>query len=1764
MSQNKECNELIGEIAAAFLKKQIAIVEGQQTFRFDGLEDETLTACVNAIWNDPRLRESVFFKIPRDLLKAEDAASPGIIFEGTAAEARNLTIPEDKRVLLTANSNDGSNSDTLKDVAQINRETLLTDAGEWLKRGGLSYTKSDPRFKKLSAVFTAFMREWNPTLVQAAAFLLSIVSKIEDEGEPPEKALDDSLKTLVVPHNETDIKKRFAKEGSRIRDWEPFFNSARSQSRWFSNPRPSELTSDVLRQHLETMEDIEIPDEALSAYLDACDLSDDQPLTDLLRFDWDSDYLKAFIEGSKKKVTKTLAQLTLKCFENHAFDELDSDFNGRTVREFLEKELNNLVRSRAEDLDLSEAVEFLKVFSRVLQQDDNHVSLLKKWDEFLHPNKIVCSNIISGILIGARRLLSYTKREEGKTSRLLIQLISRQSEFLETVNPRIILYFSLAYREFFKNLEDSGALRWKTPKFSVPEGLNPIFNFARVKEETLYKDISHKSKSSRTYHKGSILKFELSIDGNDRSGKNDSVKIEWHFPIKSLAYALPEDIGFRNGRGRNSPLPCLKTYFAHNCRDSNSRGILEEPTLRSLPSFSLPSGRLIRKTSAAYLDIDAEIRKHEALYEKKEPGSMKGFMEAWDAFKESYEAVAAALCDNKSVSDASEQAYLAYKSLLTSLDDLPASKTARKIFNSLVISVGVFSFVDRKGNSYAIVPPWHPLRLKSLLDIQKLQSSFLRRLLEWKDSNLIQEEDFFFQRVTRDETALLDPQVVSIPEKLFTPGTEFSQEYSCGNLLIPREDLMGYTLYGPANAKLSEITERGPIDPAAELFSAMENYVKLSPEESRNLSICLPDVSGPALPIEITEKISAFQAKDTDRKWGNFTLSFGSVSRRKNSDLIESLTTGLDENPEVKGLRVTSNGIFSPLRLFVPPDSKDSLYARPYSISLITHLGSKSASLTWVKRNRADDTVEDNTDSQYLQHKNVNLEDEESSELILVPPKQSAAGIELLRAVASLSADDALLTSSDIESGEYYLAPALRAAFAGDIKDRIQKIHRDSDWVVICDSLIDRKMLEANGIEIIRYKKDDKSAGTVIISSTESPASSKRKLIQTLDRIPEFGQISRIPNEAERLADMLLKRSYQISGYVALRAASQLVSAGELLGLCLSDQINTEEIFRLSRENGESVIFATTCLLDDYANWFRNVKKRADLLTVVVTEKDGETTPRVHLCVSEAKFCSLSSLNAEKKNSAAQIMATISVFMEGLTQIGDQTNYDSDIWLERLSNLIIELSSKRHQSGRDVKSDDIRKIAKRILDGDIQLTLHGYSHVFVHDWAAAMFGGTRDRLGNETQDACPVYQEIYNQGQIVELLKTFLDPSSDKTRQIRDELFGHSLRNDFFTPVSAPSFLSDLKADMRVMGSEKKELESVIKGEASVLPDPGSSAEDHPISAPVKAESIIQESENAAVTEETPSAPAEPYAAHPDAISETSETPMSEIRFAPSFAQALEKEAKDTVLSEDRKQWAEKAGKRLCGILQAKGIPTAFLGADPTPNGCLVRLKGDFKLKTKVIDDLREGLLSTESLNVAYSEAVPGEFHVFLASPERESVPMWNIWKSRKMERQGGINFDVAIGLREDDGRILYLNPLDKEPHTLIAGESGSGKSILVKMMLLDLAATNSSKLTRFYLIDPKEFLDYKPLLRLPHFGHDLALSKDQASAVKVLEYVNAEMERRKTVISNADCENIAQFNSQARKEERLPVLWVIHDELPSWTADKAYNLNSRSVSCIF
>ena len=82
----------------------------------------------------------------------------------------------------------------------------------------------------------------------------------------------------------------------------------------------------------------------------------------------------------------------------------------------------------------------------------------------------------------------------------------------------------------------------------------------------------------------------------------------------------------------------------------------------------------------------------------------------------------------------------------------------------------------------------------------------------------------------------------------------------------------------------------------------------------------------------------------------------------------------------------------------------------------------------------------------------------------------------------------------------------------------------------------------------------------------------------------------------------------------------------------------------------------------------------------------------------------------------------------------------------------------------------------------------------------------------------------------------------------------------------------------------------------------------------------------------------------------------------------------------------------------------------------------------------------------------------------------------RELKRNvSGINTSFVLGLQELNGNVLYLNLggdfgglSQHEPHSLVAGATGSGKSVLIQSLLLDIAATNPSHLAKIVLIDPK------------------------------------------------------------------------------------------------
>jgi S-DNA-T family DNA segregation ATPase FtsK/SpoIIIE len=151
-----------------------------------------------------------------------------------------------------------------------------------------------------------------------------------------------------------------------------------------------------------------------------------------------------------------------------------------------------------------------------------------------------------------------------------------------------------------------------------------------------------------------------------------------------------------------------------------------------------------------------------------------------------------------------------------------------------------------------------------------------------------------------------------------------------------------------------------------------------------------------------------------------------------------------------------------------------------------------------------------------------------------------------------------------------------------------------------------------------------------------------------------------------------------------------------------------------------------------------------------------------------------------------------------------------------------------------------------------------------------------------------------------------------------------------------------------------------------------------------------------------------------------------------------------------------------------------------------------------------------------------------------------------------------VLGLRELDGEILYLNlggPFAggqaHEPHSLVAGATGSGKSVLIQCLILDIAATNPSSLAKIILIDPKMGVDYAAVERLPHVEGGIIV--DQARATEVLETLVVEMDRRYELFKQHGVRDLKSFNAGKPPGERLPTLFLVHDEFAEWMLTDTY-----------
>ena len=187
---------------------------------------------------------------------------------------------------------------------------------------------------------------------------------------------------------------------------------------------------------------------------------------------------------------------------------------------------------------------------------------------------------------------------------------------------------------------------------------------------------------------------------------------------------------------------------------------------------------------------------------------------------------------------------------------------------------------------------------------------------------------------------------------------------------------------------------------------------------------------------------------------------------------------------------------------------------------------------------------------------------------------------------------------------------------------------------------------------------------------------------------------------------------------------------------------------------------------------------------------------------------------------------------------------------------------------------------------------------------------------------------------------------------------------------------------------------------------------------------------------------------------------------------------------------------------------------------------------------------------------VPGEALVGLEVPNPfpRTVVVRSVAESsqfQKIASKGGL--PVAIG--EDTGGEPIVSDLSELPHLLIAGATGSGKSVCINAIVASLLMTNRPDRLRMLMVDPKR-VELTPFNGIPHLVAPVIVDSDEV--LTVLRGVQSEMLRRYRLMEEIGVRNIEGYNKKAR--EFMPFLVIIIDELADLMMAAAYDVEQALV----
>jgi S-DNA-T family DNA segregation ATPase FtsK/SpoIIIE len=221
-------------------------------------------------------------------------------------------------------------------------------------------------------------------------------------------------------------------------------------------------------------------------------------------------------------------------------------------------------------------------------------------------------------------------------------------------------------------------------------------------------------------------------------------------------------------------------------------------------------------------------------------------------------------------------------------------------------------------------------------------------------------------------------------------------------------------------------------------------------------------------------------------------------------------------------------------------------------------------------------------------------------------------------------------------------------------------------------------------------------------------------------------------------------------------------------------------------------------------------------------------------------------------------------------------------------------------------------------------------------------------------------------------------------------------------------------------------------------------------------------------------------------------------------------------------------------------IDVEMEGANVGPRVTQYTMKPPTGVKLTKITALENNLALDLAAHAIRIEApIPGKRAVGIEVPNAKSaiVRMSSILQAHEwMEQKGPLAF--AIG-KDISGKSVVAD-LAKMPHLLVAGQTGSGKSVMINDILTSLLYRNSPSDLKLILVDPKQ-VELKPYDDIPHLLTPVITEPEKC--ISALKWAVAEMERRYKALAEMSKRNIVEYNN-VKKEEGMPYIVIVIDEL--------------------